>query len=485
MRYPSSSRADRRRSRLSAALPVLVLALAAGLGAGFAPTGTAQAAPAPTAELESPARAAATWAAAQLTDGTHASEDHGLTADLVLGLAATGTGGRTVAAAGDWLENGAEWYISRGVSGDVNAGAAAKLALVAGVDHPNREATDFGGVDLVSTLLDRLQDSGRFTDDTASGDLSNQFTQSLAVLALERTGEVPAPAVDFLAGTRCADGGYPLSLRSDPDNCTADVDSTAMAVQALLATGRTADVTPALDWLESRQGTDGGFDYAGTGATAANSNSTALAVQALTAGGRSTAADQGVDWLHGVQLGCAASADERGAVGYLEPVVDGATLRATAQVIPALAGKALGDIDNEATAPDLADIACVPPGGEPNGGTSEGGSGGSDGGTSEGVNGGTDGGGTDGGTSGGSPGDGSTGGDAANGGGQPDADTQTPVAPVDTASGIDPSGPDPTGAGGTLAASGATAGLPLSLGAAVLLALGVAALLTARARRTR
>jgi len=71
-------------------------------------------------------------------------------------------------------------------------------------------------VDVVSTLRGRMQDSGRFTDDTASGDMSNQFTQSLAVLGLDRAGAVPDKAVDFLAKSRCEDGGYPLTFKSDP-----------------------------------------------------------------------------------------------------------------------------------------------------------------------------------------------------------------------------------------------------------------------------
>ncbi|WP_070018214.1 hypothetical protein, partial [Streptomyces nanshensis] len=347
----------------------------------------------------SPPQAAATWAASKLTKGSNASGDHGLTADVVIGLAASGTGGETAGKATDWLASNAEEYISRGVKGDVNAGAAAKLALVAGVEH--RDAKTFGDVDLVSTLRDRMQDSGRFTDDTASGDMSNQFTQSLAVLGLDRAGAVPEKAVAFLAESRCKDGGYPLTFKSDPAKCQSDVDSTGLAAQALLAAGRTDDVTPALTWLEKRQNKDGGFAYGEPGADA-NSNTTALAVQALKAGGHDQAAAKGVAWLKTMQLGCDAKAADRGAVGYMKPVADGSALRATAQVIPALAGKSLVEVDGADSEPDLSDIVCKPGDGGSGGGGTNGTDGGGTGGTSGGASGGD---GSSGGESGGTGGD--------------------------------------------------------------------------------
>ncbi|MFD7512237.1 hypothetical protein ACFV5N_23275 [Streptomyces sp. NPDC059853] len=343
------------RRRAAAVLPAALIATALTL-----PGASARADEGP-AELVSPAEAAATWAVGKLTDGTHASADHGLTADIVMGLAAAGTAGDTAGRATDWLAAHAGDYINRGVPDAVNAGGTAKLALVAAIE--NRDLSDFGGHDLAGLLRDRVQDTGRFSDAGPSGDMSNQFTQSLGVLALERTAEgAPESTVEFLASTRCADGGYPLSLRRNPDRCTADTDSTGMAVQALLAAGRTADAEPGLDWLEAQQQESGGWGY--NAASAANSNSTALAVQALIGGGRAEAAERGTSWLRGMQVGCSAAEGDRGAVGYMEPVADGMALRATAQVIPALAGVPLGDIDGSGGVSGVAPVACAPGGGD-------------------------------------------------------------------------------------------------------------------------
>ncbi|RKN05385.1 hypothetical protein [Streptomyces radicis] len=137
--------------RAAALLPVPLVA-----GALLLP-GNASHADAPP-ELDDPAAAAATWAVSQLTDGTHASGDHGLTADLALGFAATGTAGDAAERATDWLAATADDYITRGDpgSGTVFAGGLAKLALVASVEH--RDPSDFGGLDLTALLLERLGD---------------------------------------------------------------------------------------------------------------------------------------------------------------------------------------------------------------------------------------------------------------------------------------------------------------------------------------
>ncbi|WP_345025896.1 hypothetical protein, partial [Streptomyces sedi] len=353
-------------------------ALASGAvltGALLAPVAAVADAP---PELNAPAEAAAAWSVEQLTDGTHASEDHGLTADLVMGFAASGTAGDAADRATDWLAAHAADYARRGGADAVNAGGTAKLALVASIQH--RDPGDFGGLDLTGMLRERMNEDGRFTDAAPTGDMSNQFSQSLAVLALRRSGELPDLAVDFLASTRCETGGFPLSLSRNPDRCNADTDSTGMAVQALVDAGQGAEAKPALDWLEGQQQENGGFGY--NTSSAPNSNSTALAVQALLAGGRDQAAADGLAWLRTLQAGCAAPAADRGGVGYMDPVIDGMALRATAQVIPALAEVPLGEIDGANASPAPGVIDCAPDDGSGGGtqGSAEGTDAGADGG---------------------------------------------------------------------------------------------------------
>ncbi|NGO72414.1 terpene cyclase/mutase family protein [Streptomyces boncukensis] len=475
--------------------------------------GTAQADAEADEDFTSPANAAATWMASQLTDDTHARGDHGLTADAVLALAATRTGGTVQKKATDWLAANSADYVNRGGAGRVFAGGAAKLALVAVVE--GRDPAKFGGLNLTKTLRDRLQPSGRFTDNLPTGDGSNQFTQSLAVLALERAGKAPAKAVTFLAKSRCADGGYPLAFKSDPAKCKSHIDSTGLAVQALLSAGRTADAEPALEWLEDQQLKGGGFRDNSFGTPPANANSTALAVQALAAGGRIEAAGKGVGWLRTVQVGCDGAKADRGAVGYSKPKADGMALRATAQAVPALAGKSLADVDGKGSAPGLEPVTCEPGGGS-SGTTSAGGTDSAGGSADGGTDGGADGGAASsvGGTFGGASGSGSsgTGGDTAGGDGSGGASSSTGTGGTDGTGGTgggsatggsgssSSSGADGAATGGTseslnstgsdggpsggLAATGAAV-LPAAGGAAALIAAGVTAVAVTRKRRAK
>nr|BFF02952.1 hypothetical protein GCM10020241_46270 [Streptoalloteichus tenebrarius] len=310
-----------------------------------------------------PAAAAAGWAGRQLRDGERVDGrggvDYGLTADIVLGLASAGTGRETAAKATDWLASKVDAYF-RGDNGlDLNTGGLAKLALVAQVQH--RDPTNFGGRDLFQLLYEQLGDDGKFEAIQHGKDSANTFTQSLALLALHRQGKdmIPEPAVDFLVRTRCANGGFPVVYWAKPDECKSDADGTGIVVQALIAVGRAADAAPALDWLERIQNSEGGFSETESTATP-NANSTALAAQALRAGGRAHAADRAISWLLARQVGCSGKEEDRGAVGWEKPVVTGSTLRATAQVIPALANRSLAEIDGAGARPGLPVLLCVP-----------------------------------------------------------------------------------------------------------------------------
>ncbi|WP_433687930.1 peptidase [Micromonospora carbonacea] len=317
-----------------------LLALFCGVLAALTLTTPALAVPAPAGTTR--AEAAAGWLARQLVDGERfevvydgvAYPDQGLTLDAVFAFAAAGVADDSGTRALAWVTRPdvRDAYVGDGAT-EAYVGATAKLALAVAVR--GGDPTDVGGVDLVARLNSLQSPTGRFTDRSAFGDYSNAFSQSFAILALDRTAQgVPAVAASWLAATRCADGGYPL-LPAQPV-CTSDVDATALAVQALRAAGRGADAAPGLRWLLSAQGTNGGFaNAAGT----PNANSTGLAAQALRDGHRPLAWARARTFLAGLQVGCAGPPADRGAVDFDGGAFDPDTAaRATAQAVLGLTG---------------------------------------------------------------------------------------------------------------------------------------------------
>lgn len=152
------------------------------------------------------------------------------------------------------------------------------------------------------------------------------FRQSLAFLAQHATGVTPArPAIDWLAGQQCADGGFP-GYRADtgkPCDTAKDEfpDQTAAAVQALAAVGgRGEQVEKGLAWLKGHQNGDGGWGM--TPGAESNANSTAAAVGAFAAAGqdpakvRSKDGKSPYDALLTFQLGCDAPDGDRGAFAW-------------------------------------------------------------------------------------------------------------------------------------------------------------------------
>ncbi|TDB96960.1 cell wall anchor protein, partial [Micromonospora fluostatini] len=272
-----------------AAGTALAIILATPLGGVAAPS------PAHTAS----ARNAATWLAGEYTDGAlpgpFGGQDWGLTIDGLLALTATGVTASTRQTATTQIAAHVRSYNSYddwGVEGFTDGGATAKLLYAASA--AGADPTDFGGWDLRAETVALIAGAatghqhGRITSRTteATGpDPSNTFDQSFTVLGLARSGGVPQASVDFLIRQQCAAGGfrlYPDDAGAPSPSCDAqsnaalDVDSTAMAVQALLATPDTAGATDAArrgaDWLAAQQRADGSFG--GSGPTSgANSNS--------------------------------------------------------------------------------------------------------------------------------------------------------------------------------------------------------------------
>ncbi|MFF7586237.1 peptidase [Kitasatospora purpeofusca] len=377
-----SASALRRPLRL---LAISALALTAGLPAvtvaRAATPAPALTAPNPSASSASsafndgattyrPDAAAAGWLARQLVDGDHfesvfdgtAYPDQGLTIDAVLAFAAAGSADQAAARATDWLARPdiLSGYLGDGTT-EAYAGATAKLLLAAEVRGTAPSA--FGGVDLPARLRSLLTPSGRFSDRSQWGDYSNAFGQSLALIALQRTpGGAPASAVDFLAAAQCADGGFPVAFGQA--TCTADTDATALAAQALAATGRSAKAKAGLDWLTAHQNADGGF--AAAGATVSNANSTGLATAALLPGGRFISGLKGWSSLVKLQQGCSADPAVRGAVAYDATGFNPANAaRATAQAVLGLSGQGLAGLSAHGARPSAPTLACPAPAARP------------------------------------------------------------------------------------------------------------------------
>lgn len=123
-------------------------------------------------------------------------------------------------------------------------------------------------------------------DYTASRSFSSaagpQAWAILGTVALSQS--LPATAVSDLIGLANEDGGWGWFKDE-----TSDTNATALAIQALIAAGQSADsaaVVNGLAYLKSTQNQDGGFPYASSDNDESDTNSTSYAVQAIVATGQ-------------------------------------------------------------------------------------------------------------------------------------------------------------------------------------------------------
>jgi hypothetical protein len=246
-------------------------------------------------------------------------DDFGLVADAVIALDSAGLDRAQTTHAASRLAGGFPSYVGSGPH--VSAGALAKLLVVA--DSEGTDPHSFGGHDLTRELGSLMDRTGRYVDQPPGGDLSNTFTQSLAVLGLADANlDIPRRALQFLVGQQCGAGaaaGFRLLMATKPciDPAQADVDSTSMAVRALLAAGQMAPAARGLTWLEQQQTSTGGL--AGSPPTdLVNANSTGLALAAFAEGNRGEAAASAAGYLASLQLSCSVPPATRGAVSYSE-----------------------------------------------------------------------------------------------------------------------------------------------------------------------
>jgi hypothetical protein len=259
--------------------------------------------------------------------GFSGKADPGTTADVALALSAAGTDPATVAHGGpsiiDYLRSTAGEY------GMTVAGAAKlTLAAVAAGDDPR----DFGGQNLVQAMLTKL--------DRQTGLFDPQlYVHADTILALAAAGQtIPAAAITALDQHQADNGGW--AFTGETGDGKADSNTTAIAIQALVASGHgDSPVIPkAQDYLSGLQDDSGLFAYQpANGATLlGDANSTALVIQALLASGQSLDSDavaKAVKALEGMQ-------NDSGAFYYQQGATDDNVL-ATIQALPALAGKPL------------------------------------------------------------------------------------------------------------------------------------------------
>ncbi|RLK62367.1 hypothetical protein CLV68_2924 [Actinokineospora cianjurensis] len=303
---------------------------------------------------------AAGWLARQLVDGDHvesapATPDFDGTADVVLALDAAGVASDAATKAAAFLAepDTVLEYVGDGAA-ESYAGPLAKLALVA--ESRGLDPKSFGEVDLVTALGALQAPSGRFVDASAQPDQSDGLSQALAVLALERAGGAPVKAVDFLVASVCQDGGFPAALDTP---CVSDVDATAVAIQALVAVGRTDAATAAVTWLVGKQSAAGGFKTNLPDA-ADNAGSTGLAAQALRVGGKTAEADKAVAFLTGLQQGCTAAEAVRGAIFSSQGQATGA-VSATSLAIPGIVGISYAKVSAVGASNALPIVDCTTP----------------------------------------------------------------------------------------------------------------------------
>ena len=213
----------------------------------------------------------------QNTDGGFGNG--GITADAVYAIARCDQDPDAT----DWTKNGVsaldaladktEDYIASAPGGHP-AGELAKV--IRAVQAAGEDPTNFAG-NLVEDLEDTYVD-GKYHP-------YKVFSHALALLALSEVGESVQPnAVTALEDAQREDGGWSWAWGGS----TSDVDSTGRSLQALAAGGGPISSTVSADaanFLQELQFTQGGFPDLAT-RTEANCNSTALAIEGLLAAGR-------------------------------------------------------------------------------------------------------------------------------------------------------------------------------------------------------
>jgi hypothetical protein len=308
------------------------------------------------------AQAAAMWIGGQQAADGSIGGSLSTTVNAVLALAAAHVDTTAAQKALSYVEANAGTYINS--SSTDNADGPGQLAnLILDAHAMNVDPTNFGGTNLVSRLIATEQtsgsDAGLFGTETQLNDsLVGTYVQGLVLTALKTVGKtVDAPAITWLTGQQCQNGGWTLPDQALGGGCTEDPagfmgpdnQTTSLALQGLVAQGAlTAGVrASALSYFATGQDTDGGWStYPNTTALpqVTDSQSTGLVIQALLSLGLSptsaTFTKSGHSPVQALLSFVVKSGSDTGALGYQDNT--SGNLLATNQDVPILAGLIYG-----------------------------------------------------------------------------------------------------------------------------------------------
>jgi hypothetical protein len=216
----------------------------------------------------------------------------------------------------------------------------------------DQDPTSFAGTDLLSEIqADYDESTGSYG--------SSIFDQALVVVTMVQADQpIPEGAVDYLLDNQSEDGSW--ALFGDAEDAVGDTNTTALAIQALVASGYETGIDAALDYLHTVQNNDGGFPYQNPSeyGTDTDANSTAFVYQALVAAG-ATLDDWTVEGSNPVAALSSLADPESGAF-FWQAAVPTPNILATAQAIPALAGYTFIDLPQiEVVAAGEAEVATT------------------------------------------------------------------------------------------------------------------------------
>ena len=267
------------------------------------------------------------------TNGFSTGSDLGTTCDIILAIAAGEQDASTWRSDED---NSPLDYLHAQVETGAVSTFGLKAKTVLALLATGQDPAAFAGSDLIAELNAAYDAATGIYGDTV-------FDHALAMLALSNAGQsVPDEAVQYLLDNQCTDGAWALFGGTEPE--TGDTNTTALAVQALLATGHQDELDKAFAYLRSVQNDDGGFPYQNPSdyGTDTDANSTAVVLQALLAAGEplDNWSPEGVSPLDALN----ALYDPENDAFLWQAAVPGPNVLATAQTIPAIAGYTFSEL---------------------------------------------------------------------------------------------------------------------------------------------